>query len=128
VDAREAARRWIDAWARAWPAGDPAPLEGVYAEDASFRSEPFRELQAPREYAEWTFAEQDAAECWFGEPVVEGDRAAVEYWGIVSFEGRDETIVGVAMVRFGPDGKVVEQRDCWNARQGRHEPPPGWGR
>jgi hypothetical protein len=128
VDTREAVRRWIDAWSQAWPRGDAAPLEAVYADGAAFRSEPFRELQAPLEYAEWAFSEQDAAECRFGEPIVDRDRAAVEYWGVVSFEGRDETIFGVAVLRFGADGKVVEQRDCWNSREGRHEAPPGWGR
>jgi hypothetical protein len=81
-----------------------------------------------RDYAEWSFSEQDEAECWFGEPVWEGDRAAVEYWAVVSFQGRDETIVGTSMLRFGPDGLVTEQRDCWNAQEARHEPPEGWGR
>ena len=93
----------------------------------AFRSQPFRDLQSPRAYVEWTFSEQDEAECWFGEPVIEGDRVAIEYWGIVRFEGRDETIAGIAFVRFGPDGLVAEQRDCWNSQLGRVEPPPGWG-
>jgi hypothetical protein len=127
VETEAAARAWVEAWTAAWRAGDPTPLDDVYAESASFRSEPFRELQAPREYAEWTFAEQDEAECWFGEPIVDGDRAAVEYWGIVRFQGADETIVGTAVLRFGPDGRVVEQRDTWNAKSGRFEPPDGWG-
>lgn len=92
-----------------------------------FRSQPFREPQAPRDYVEWAFSEQDAAECWFGTPVVEGDRATVEYWAVVSFEGRDETIAGVSVIRFEEDGLVGEQRDYWTAQDGRHEPPKGWG-
>jgi ketosteroid isomerase-like protein len=128
VETEAAARAWIEAWQAAWVAGDAAPLDAVYAEDASFRSEPFRELQAPRAYAEWAFSEQDAAECWFGEPVVGGNRAAVEYWGIVRSGGNDETIAGTATLRFGPDGRVIEQRDTWNAKPGRFEPPAGWGR
>ena len=128
MQTREAVRAWIDGWSRAWPAGDAALVASLYAETASFRSEPFRHLQSPRAYAEWAFSEQDAAVCRFGEPVVDGDRAAVEFWGVVSFRGRDETIFGIAMLRFGRDGKVVEQRDCWNVREGRHEPPAGWGR
>jgi ketosteroid isomerase-like protein len=127
VEAEAAARAWIDAWTRAWRAGDPAPLAAVYADDVRFRSEPFRELQEPRAYAEWAFSEQDEAECWFGEPIVQGDRAAVEYWGIVRYRGNDETIVGTAVLRFGADGRVVAQRDTWNAKPGRFEPPEGWG-
>jgi ketosteroid isomerase-like protein len=128
LDTEAAVRRWIDAWERAWPAADPAPLADVYAEDAVFRSEPFRALQSPRHYAEWIFSEQDEADCRFGEPLVIGDRAVVEYWGVVRFEGRDETIAGVALIRFRADGRVAEQRDYWNAKPGRVEPPDGWRR
>jgi hypothetical protein len=100
----------------------------VYAERASFRSQPFRDLQAPRALRRVDVQRADEAECRFGEPIVDGDRAAVEYWGIVRFQGNDETIAGTAMLRFGPDGRVVEQRDTWNAKPGRFDPPDGWGR
>jgi SnoaL-like domain len=128
VETRVAASRWIAGWSFAWPAGDADAVAALYADDAVFRSQPFRDTQSPREYAAWTFSEQDEAECWFGEPVIEGDRAVIEYWGVVRFEGRDETIAGIALVRFRPDGLVAEQRDYWNAQEGRIEPPPGWGR
>jgi ketosteroid isomerase-like protein len=128
VETEAAARRWIDGWSRAWPAADADAVAELYADDVVFRSQPFREPQAPRAYAEWTFSEQDEAECWFGEPIVAGDRAIVEYWGIVRFRGRDETIAGVALIRFRPDGLVAEQHDYWNAQDGRLEPREGWGR
>ena len=125
VETADAARRWADGWARAWPAADADAVAALYAPDAKFRSEPFRDLQSPRDYAEWAFSEQDEAECWFGEPIVAGDRAVVEYWAVVRFRGEDETIAGVALIRFGPDGLVVEQHDYWNAKPGRHERPAG---
>jgi ketosteroid isomerase-like protein len=126
VETEAAARRWIKCWSKAWPAADAGGVAALYAEDAQFRSEPFRELQGPRAYAEWAFSEQDEAECWFGEPIVAGDRAIVEYWGVVRYQGRDETIAGVALIRFRPDGLVAEQHDYWNAHEGRREPPVGW--
>jgi hypothetical protein len=128
VETEAAVSAWIDGWSRAWPAADVELVASLYAEGARFRSQPFRDLQDPRAYAEWAFSEQDEAECWFGEPVVEGDRATVEYWGVVRFQGEDETIAGTAMLRFGPDGLVVDQRDTWNAQPGRIEPPAAWGR
>ena len=127
METEAAARRWVEGWARAWPAADADAVAALYAPDAHFRSQPFRELQSPRDYAEWTFSEQDEAECWFGEPFVAGDRAVVEYWGVVRFEGRDETIAGVALIRFRSDGLVTEQHDYWNVQDGRVEPPEGWG-
>ena len=127
MDAGSAARRWRDTWLRGWREKDADAIAGLYAPGANFRSEPFRELQDPRAYAEWAFSGQDSADVWFGEPVVDGDRAACEYWGVVSFQGRDETIAGIAMIRFDAEGLVVEQRDCWNVYDGRRKPTPGWG-
>jgi hypothetical protein len=132
VNTESAVRHWREVWLSGWPAKDADEIAALYAGSAVFRSHPFREARegasGVRDYAEWSFSEQDEAECRFGEPVWEGDRAAVEYWAVVSFQGRDETIVGTSMLRFGPDGLVTEQRDCWNAQEGRHEPPEGWGR
>ena len=128
MDAESAARRWRETWLRSWPAKDADAVAALYADGARFRSQPFRDLQSPRSYVEWTFAEQDEAEVWFGEPTVSGQRAMCEYWGVVTFQGREETIAGVALIRFDEDGLVTDQRDYWNAQDGRHEPPPDWGR
>jgi hypothetical protein len=128
VETEAAARAWIDGWSRAWPDADAEAVAALYADDADFRSQPFRELQDPRAYAEWAFSEQDEADCWFGEPLVVDDRAVVEYWAVVRYQGKDETIAGIAVLRFGDDGLVVEQHDYWNAQEGRVEPPLGWGR
>jgi ketosteroid isomerase-like protein len=123
VETDAAARAWIEGWSRAWPAADADAVAALYAEDASFRSQPFREPQDPRAYAEWAFSQQDEAECWFGEPIVTGNRAIVEYWAVVRYQGKDETIAGIAVIRFRPDGLVAEQHDYWNAQEGRVEPP-----
>src|SRR5215207_8082003 len=97
VETEAAARAWIAGWWHAWPAADVDAVASLYADDAAFRSQPFRDLQDPRAYAEWAFSEQDEAECWFGEPVVSGDRAFVEYWAVVRYRGSDETIAGIAV-------------------------------
>jgi hypothetical protein len=93
-----------------------------------FYSHPFREHQAPRDYVSWVFGEQAEAECRFGEPLVDGDRTAVDWWGVITApDGSMETIAGTSLLRFGPDGRVVEQRDAWAGEQGRSE-LPGWAR
>jgi hypothetical protein len=58
---------------------------------------------------------------------VAGDRAAVEYWAVLVENGREVTIAGVALLRFGADGRVVVQRDYWALEPGAREPTPGWG-
>ena len=93
-----------------------------------FYSHPFRDREAPKEYVNWAFGEQAIAECRFGEPIVEGDRAAVDWWAaITSTDGSVETIAGTSLLRFGADGRVVEQRDAWASAPGHHE-LPDWAR
>ena len=65
-------------------------------------------------------------ECWFGEPIVSGDRAAVEWWGTWVESGGRITLAGTSVLRLDADGLVVEQRDYWNEVEGRSEPYDGW--
>lgn len=76
----------------------------------------------PHEYAAWAFGDQDAAESRFGEPVVQDDRAAVDWWAVVrSVDGSIETLAGISLIRFDGTGLVVEQRDVWATHSGLHE-------
>ena len=77
----------------------------LYAPGAVFHSQPFRDQQAPRDYVEWAFAEQASAECRFGRPVVAGDRAAVDWWAVVTTtDGAVETLAGTSLLRFQRKG------------------------
>jgi ketosteroid isomerase-like protein len=132
VAAQAAVRHWVEAWSRAWPTKDPGPVAELFEENAVFRSQPFREEHrgpaGVAEYAGWAFEEQEDVEFWFGEPVVGGDRAAVEYWAVITTADGDVTVAGAAFLRFAPDGRIEEQRDYWAEHRGRREPPVGWGR
>jgi ketosteroid isomerase-like protein len=124
MDVESATRRWIEAWSRAWPVGDTDAVAAIYAHDASFSSHPFREPQPAAEYAAWAFGEQRHAECRFGEPIVSGDRAAVDWWAVITaVDGSEETVAGTSLLRFGSDGLVVEQRDVWASLPGRVDVP-----
>lgn len=88
----------------------------------------FREPQPPVDYVAWAFADEESAEVWFAEPVVEGDRAAVAWWAISrGGDGRDTTLAGVSMLQFGSDGLVVHQRDYWNQAENTTAPSEDWG-
>jgi hypothetical protein len=127
VNIEHAARGWIDAWSRGWRDHDPEPIVALYTEDVVFRSHPFREEQTPREYALQAFGEEESAEFRFSEPIVAGDRAAVEYWAIVREGGKDWTLAGTTVLRFAADGRASYHLDYWTMQEGRREPPPGWG-
>jgi ketosteroid isomerase-like protein len=122
MTAREAAKRWAEVWEEAWKAADVDAVAALYASDAVFYSHPFRERQGPREYVAWAFDDQAEAKCRFGEPVVDGDRAAVDWWAVVtSKDGSAESIAGTSLLRFDEGGSVVEQRDVWVSQPGMHD-------
>ena len=124
MDAEAAARRWAEVWARAWPAADVAAIAALYAEDAVFYSHPFRDRQPAEEYAAWAFGDQASAECRFGEPVADGNRAAVDWWAVITDrDGSEQTVAGTSLLRFRDDGLVVEQRDAWAEETGRRDLP-----
>jgi ketosteroid isomerase-like protein len=123
-----AARAWVATWLRAWPNRDVEAIAAMYADDARYASHPFRAPETARSYVSRAFGEESFVEAWFGEPVVAGERAAVEYWAILEAAGAELTIAGAAVLRFDADGRVVEHRDYWDQIDGRREPPPGWGR
>jgi ketosteroid isomerase-like protein len=121
----------VEAWTTGWVEHDAERIVGLYADHAVFVSAPFRGPKhgpdGVREYVEWAFSEEDTVEARFGEPVVAGDRAAVEYWAVITYRGREQTLAGTALIRFNEDGRVVEQRDYWHMEDGRKYPAPGWG-
>jgi ketosteroid isomerase-like protein len=128
VTPSEAARRWAAVWTAAWPAGDVDAIAALYAPQSVFYSHPFRQRQGPAEYVQWAFSDQEAAECRFGEPLVDGARAAVDWWAVVtSKDGSQQSLAGTSLLRFDDAGLVVEQRDAWADSAGRHE-LPDWAR
>jgi ketosteroid isomerase-like protein len=107
----EAVHCWIEGWTRGWSAHDAEPIAALYAPDAVSVSHPFREPELPGAYAERAFSDEDEAEFRFGEPVVGDGCASVEYWALIRSGGREQTLAGVSVIRFGADGRVVAQRD-----------------
>jgi SnoaL-like domain len=131
MDTLLAARRWIDAWKRAWPAADAAAVAAMYTAGATYSSHPFkppcRGTAAIAGYAAAAFRDEPLVRCWFGEPVASGPRATVEYWAIVRSGAAEVTVAGAAILRFDAAGLVMDHRDYWTTQEGHLEPPRGWG-
>ena len=123
VDTATAAQRWLDVWRRGWSELDPEPVAALYADRALFVTHPFRDPESPGDYIRRAFAEEDWAEPWFGEPIVDGDRAAVEWFANTREDGLDITLSGISLLRFDDEGRCVEQRDTWVVEEGLRERP-----
>jgi hypothetical protein len=114
MDTRAAAERWRDVWAEGWRSGEAEEIVALYAEGAYFQSHPFRDAVAPVDYIVPTLAEEESAECEFGDPIVDADRAAVEWSAKIKLKaGGAEKLAGVSLLRFDQNGLVTEQRDFW---------------
>src|SRR5215212_4062213 len=102
-ETRAAAERWREVWERGWRAQAAEEILGLYAPKAYFQSHPFRQAQTPKDYIEPTLAEEESAECEFGEPIVDGQRAAVEWSATTKLkDGGTEKLAGVSLLRFDP--------------------------
>jgi nuclear transport factor 2 (NTF2) superfamily protein len=130
LEAEAAARRWRDTWERAWPARDVDAIVALYSDEVPYRALAFREadegLAGVRRYLEREFGAEHEIECRFGEPVVGGSRAAVEWWASWTEDGQDLTLAGATFLRFDADGLVVDHRDYWNEVPRREPPFSGW--
>ncbi len=126
-DERRRAEEWIDAYAAAWRAGDAEGAAALFAEDCAMRSHPFREAEDAREYTRREFGREQAREVWFGIPVIQGTRAAVEYWAAMEEDGQEVTLAGCCVLDIGPDGRCRSLRDYWTMQPARTPPPEGWG-
>jgi hypothetical protein len=128
VDARAAARSWAEAWKQGWEALDPEPIMARYSAVARHFTEPFREPSRDasdiRAYVERVFGEEEDPRVWMGEPLVDGDRAAISWWASLREEGSEATLAGTSVLRFDADGLVIEQWDTWNRLGERREPHP----
>jgi uncharacterized protein (TIGR02246 family) len=126
MDSQAAARRWAATWRAAWQADDVEAVVALYAEDCVHRSTPFRPphrgRQAVRDYVTRAFAdEQRIDDVRFDTPVVQGDRACVEYWArFLDQRGTAMTLAGCAMARFDADSLIA--RCLWTQSASRLNP------
>jgi ketosteroid isomerase-like protein len=137
---RRSVVHWVQAYARAWENKDADAAVAIFTSDALYQAVPgvaeqtFRGREAIHRYwADVTAAQQDISVRW-GEPVIQGRRAAVELWATfrqpqINPEGEHwVTIVESNLLTFTPDGRLCSRNvEYWNLNMGRLTPPRGWG-
>jgi SnoaL-like protein len=130
MDVQAAVRRWAETWARAWRERDVDAITSLYADDALYRGfvfrQPDRGTAGIRRYLEENFGVEEELECWFGEPIAAGSRAAVEWWATWVENGQRLTLAGTTILRFDQNGQVVDHRDYWSQVERRQPPFQDW--
>jgi hypothetical protein len=105
-------------------------MAALYASNATYLSVPFREpdrgVAGVRGYLTREFGVESEIECWFREPLVQGDKAAIEWWASWIEDGRQLTLAGSTFLRFNDQGLIVDHRDYWNQIDERRPPYQTW--
>ena len=125
------AQEWLDLMGRAWRDRDPRAAAELFTDDAVYRSGPFRSPLLGRteitNYWKSATSNQSGIEVTFGDPLVDGDRVAVEWWSVTNENGRPTTDAGGLFLRF-EGGRCSELREYWNLADGAVAVPQGWGK
>lgn len=133
---------WVDAYGQAWRVKDDEAVAALFTQDALYASHPLhtphRGRAEIRAYWRRATADQESLSLRFGEPVVSGRRAAVEWWATMRDEewafsegkpGQMLNLPGCLVLVFSENGLCEELREYWHAEFGAPaQPPVGWGR
>jgi SnoaL-like domain len=128
---RAAVARWLEGYRLAWVRRDPDAAAALFTPDAVYQEQAFEPAyvgrEAIRRYWATVTATQSDVELRYGTPVVEGCKAAVEWWANLRNRGVEVTLAGEFMLTFARSGLVRSLREYWFFGEGRLSPPPGWG-
>lgn len=122
--------RWLEAYRVAWETRDADAAAALFTADASYRDQPYEDAYRGREgvHEYWTKVTSTQSDIRFrtGKPIVDGDRAAVEWWVTLKNDGFELTLAGEFYLVFA--GELVrELREYWHFGEGPIAPPEGWG-
>ena len=131
--------RWMAKFVDAWQRKDGHAAAALFTPDAVFHAIPgvakqmFTGHEEIRRYWERVAQPQSDVEVLLGEPLIQGDTAAVEMWVTLRNtktnpdDGHWITLIETNILDFAEDGRCRRCVEYFNVRMGRLEPPPGWG-
>jgi hypothetical protein len=136
---KQTATNWMQGYLNAWETRDANAVvklftpHGVYQSIPGVPSQTFVGRKAIHKYWFDVTRPQSMVHGIQGQPIVSGDRAAIEIW--VTF--RDPvynpkgnhmiTLLETNVVTFVRGGLASKNVEYWNIVPGVHSPPPGWG-
>jgi SnoaL-like domain len=123
---------WAERYARAWEEADDNAVGALFTEDATYRSDPFKEPYRGRDgirrYWREVTATQANVEVAVGRTLAIESRALVEWWTQMDSDGTPVTLPGALILDFDERGLCRALREYWNLEIGTRMPPPkGWG-
>ena len=125
-------KEWAERYRLAWEGADDDAAAALFTEDATYRSDPLEKphygRDAIRAYWREVTAVQSNVSVAVGRPIVDGNRAVVEWWTQMDVAGEPVTLPGALILDFDEEGLCRALREYYNWVQGtRAAPPVGWG-
>jgi ketosteroid isomerase-like protein len=128
---RETAAAFVDGYGRTWESWDVPAFVDLFSNDVVYVAHSTQETVVGREalkrYLQKEATEQGEVSVCMGEPVIEGDRVAAEFWVTARSEGEAATITGCLIARLASDGRCADFREYWFDIEGHHSAFEGWG-
>ncbi len=128
---REHASAFVNGYGRSWETWDvPAFLE-LFSDEVVYVAHATEETVVGRaaleSYLQKEASEQGQVSVRMGNPVIDGDRVAAEFWVTATSEGHDATIAGCLIAHLGADGRCHFFREYWFDVEGHTTAYEGWG-
>jgi hypothetical protein len=124
-------RSWLESYRVAWERTDADAAAALFSETSTYRAnifeDPFEGPEGVARYWRGVTASQSDVRVLIGEPFVDGERVAAEFWTTMRVGGDDVTLPGCLLLRFDDDGLCRSLREYWHFQPGTFQPPEGWG-
>ena len=128
---REMAAAFVDAYGRTWERWDVSGFVDLFIDEVVYVAHATEETVVGRtaleSYLRKEAAEQGEVSVRMGNPVIEGDRVAAEFWVTATSGSRAATIAGCLVARLAPDGRCAFFREYWFDVDGHTSAYEGWG-
>jgi SnoaL-like protein len=128
---RESAAAFVESYGRTWESWDFSGFVDLFSDGIVYVAHAMEETVVGREalasYIRKEADEQGQASVRMGNPVIDGDRVAAEFWVTRTSGGEDWTTAGCFIARLGPDGRCEFFREYWFDAGGHMSAYEGWG-
>jgi hypothetical protein len=128
---REKAVAFVDAYGRTWESWDVPGFVDLFSDEVVYVAHATKETVVGRpaleSYLRKEAAEQGEVSVRVGDPVIDGDRLAAEFWVTATSGTGTATIVGCLIARLAEDGKCDFFREYWFEVDGHTAAYAGWG-
>jgi hypothetical protein len=130
TNGRERAVSFVNDYGRAWDSWDIPGFIDLFSDEIVYVAHATEETVVGREalanYLRKEEADQGQVSVRMGNPVIDDDRVAAEFW-VTTREGEDRTIAGCLIAHLAPDGSCHLFREYWFDLPGHLGAFEGWG-